>query len=275
MVRQKRKHSQSEGSATIVVGIVLLALLITGLVGVYAYFGWKAAQALDLDPVTFCPVSGPVSTTAVLLDLTEPVAKPTLGDIRNRFEGLMENVPEGGALAVFALTEHTSEIEEKLFVCNPGNGENVDPMTSNPRLAKKRWEESYRQPLDAFIEGLSNQASSVARSPIMAGIQQIELRLFNSPRATKGPKRLIVVSDMLEHTDVYSLYRDGAEFSRYQKSAARDMFRSSLQEVDVKVLFIQRLKAPVAHLDVAEFWAAWFTESRAGDFRIVRLAGAM
>lgn len=273
MARRRRRRSQSETSVGTVVGIVLLATIILALMGGYGYFRLKAAQAIALDPATYCPVGGPVSTTAVLLDLTDPVAKPTLTDIKNRFEALMAEIPEGGQLTVLALTEQTSEIEEKVSVCNPGDGKNVDPMTSNPRLARQRWEEAYRKPLDSFIEGLSNQATA-SRSPIMAGIQQIALNLFNSPRARQGSKRLIVVSDMLEHTDAYSHYREGASMGGYEASRARDMFRTPLQEVDIQLLFIQRLNAPVPQLDLVEFWAAWFQASRAQNVNVVRLVGA-
>jgi hypothetical protein len=273
MARRKRRRSKSDVNAGSIAAIIILAALIAALVGGYGYLRLQASQTVKLDPETFCPADGPVSVTAVLLDLTDPVAKPTLTDIQNRFEALMAEIPEGGQLTVFALTEQTSEIQEKVSVCNPGNGQNVDPLIANPRLAKQRWEEAYHRPLEAFVEGLSNQASA-SRSPIMAGIQQIALNLFQSPRYANMSKRLIVVSDMLEHTDAYSHYRDGASMTRYRASDAYDLFRVPLNGLDVQLLLIQRLNAPVEQLDLAEFWAAWFQANQARNVNIVRLAGA-
>lgn len=272
MARRKRRRSNSGGGIGTTVGIGALVLIIAALVGTFGYFKFKASQNVALDPETFCPIEGPVSTTAVLLDLTDPVAKPTLDDLKNRFDALMGEVPEGGKLAVFGLTEQTSEIDLKVAVCNPGDGKNVDPITSNPRLAHQRWEDAYRQPLGAFIEGLSNEASA-SYSPIMAGIQQIALTEFNS-RREGGGRRLIVVSDMLEHTDVFSHYREGTSMAAYEAGPADDMFRTDLQGVSVTVMLIQRLNPPASPVQLSDFWTRWFGDYKAELNNVVRLAGA-
>jgi len=257
------------------VAIVALVLAIAGIVATFGYFKWKAGSSVSLDANSFCPVTGPVSATVVLLDLTDPVTRPTLQDIENKFEELIQSVPVGGLLSIYGLTERTGEIIKKYSACNPGEGTDVDPIIANARLVQKRWESGYRKPFQEFIEGLSNKKSA-SHSPIMAGIQQVSLLVFNAPQIIGGQMRLIVVSDMIENTDVYSHYRLGATYDDFLKSPAFNMFRTNLNNVEVTILFIQRLKSPVKSKQLIGFWADWFLSNgvRRPDFRAIRLVGA-
>jgi hypothetical protein len=268
----KRRHRRSGGGTAATAGIAILAIVIAALLGGLGYFKWQASQHVALDPKTYCPVTGPGSATAVLLDLTDAISATTLQDLKNRFQDLVPTIPEGGLLAIYGLTEHPGELIRLFDACNPGDGSNVDPITSNPKLARQRWEEGYHRPFDRFMSDLGTHGPA-ARSPIMAGIQQIKLTLFDSQQARNIDKRLVVVSDMIEHTDVYSQYKSGFGYDAFERSRARDMFRTSLKDVPVTVLFIPRLKLASDPADRADFWAKWFQVSGAADVKIVRLEG--
>lgn len=273
MARSRRKRRGNSGGS--ITTIALLSAVIIGLGATYGFFKYKASQRVALDPETLCPVTGPVASTAVLLDLSDPVARPTLQNIVNELAKLIPAIPQGGQLVVYALTETASTIEQKFGGCSPGDGSAVDPIIANPRQAQEQWELGWRKPLDAFIESIDNTVSG-SRSPIMAGIQQADLQLFHASSAPTGPKSLVIISDMVEHTDAFSMFKSGADFAVFEKSPARRMFAADLRDINVTLLLVRRLKSPVKENDLLAFWTAWFAENGVGDrqMRVVPLAGA-
>jgi hypothetical protein len=268
----KRKPKARGGNRSTIFGIIALAGLILVILGGFGYFKWVASQRIALDQKTNCPVTGPTTATAVLLDLTDTISATTLQDLRNRFEAAIDEVPRGGLIAIYGLTVSTGKLDELYSACNPGDGTDVDPLTSNPRLARERWEDGYRQPLEKLMNGIGGGASA-SRSPIMAGIQKIKLTFFDSPENKFLKKNLVIVSDMIEHTDVYSQYQSGFDYSDYERSPARDMFRTSLADVSTKIFYISRAKAPSKSPIILEFWKIWFDNREVPNLEISRLEG--
>jgi hypothetical protein len=252
-------------------GIAALGVVIILSVGAFSYYKWIASHKVALDPHTNCPVTGPVSVTAVLLDSSDPISQATLDDLRNNFNKMAFGTPQGGLISIYALTERAGQLRPLFAACNPGDGSDTDPITSNPRLAKQRWEDGYRKPFGEFEKGL-DKSETAARSPIMAAIQQIELTFFDRYESTLE-KNLVIASDMIEYTDAYSQYKSGASYAAFQRSLAKDMYRTSLSGVAVTVLYIQRRNAPAKPTEHCEFWARWFLENKAADAKFIRLEG--
>ena len=69
MARRRRKSARGSGAA-VIVGITAIAALIIVAVAAFSYYKWIASHKVALDPHTNCPVTGPVSATAVLLDVS-------------------------------------------------------------------------------------------------------------------------------------------------------------------------------------------------------------
>src|SRR5262249_58265860 len=81
--------------------------------------------------------------------------------------------------------------------CNPGDGSGLSEYTANPLLAKKRWMDGFREPLDEALQiGLRPLPGKT--SPIMATVQRIAVERFTGRAAEEIPKSLILIPDMLE-----------------------------------------------------------------------------
>ena len=252
-------------------GITALAAVIILSVAAFSYYKLSASQKVALDPQNKCPVTGPVSATAVLLDVSVAISRATLEDLRNNFNKLADGIPQGGLISIYALTENAGQLRLLFAKCNPGDGSDADAITSNPRLAKQRWVEGYRKPFDEFEKEIG-KSEPTTRNPIMAAIQQIELSFFDA-YPPEMEKQLVIASDMTEYTYAYSQYKWGASYAAFQRSSARDMYRTSLRGVTVTVFYIQRWNAPAKPAEHNEFWARWFVENRAADERFIRLEG--
>ncbi|NKJ34501.1 hypothetical protein [Rhizobium sp. SG570] len=270
MARRKRR-SRRGGSAGLIIATVCLAVLSLGIVGAYGWLRYKASGNVAVDQASLCPVDGPKAETAILLDVTDPISDTTALDLRNQFQKIVAEVPIGGAVDIYALTEKEGELIQTFHGCNPGSGANVDEWTSNPRLAQARWEKGFQKPL-ADIAGKLNVGESGMQSPIMAAIQKINLEVFAG--APGGmPKRLFVASDMIEHTTAFSNYRDGASYQKFLHSPANDRFRTSLDGVAVKILAFQRPNMKFSMEDLANFWAQWIKDNNGHFDGFVRLEG--
>jgi hypothetical protein len=271
LAQRRRRSRRGGGSTGTIVATVILVILSIGIVGAFGWLKYRASSSVEVDKASLCPVSGPVSETAILLDVTDPISDTTALDLKNQFQRIVTDIPVGGALDVYALTEQEGALTQTFHGCNPGSGATVDEWTSNPRLAQARWEKGFAQPLQD-LAGKLTTGSAGNQSPIMAGIQKINLQAFANVPSGK-PKQLFIASDMIEHTPEFSNYRDGVSFATFQQSAARDKFRTSLDGVTVKVLAFQRPNMKFAIKDLAEFWSQWI-DSNGGFFDgFVRLEG--
>ena len=269
MARRRPKRARS--GAAVIFGITALATVIILSVAAFSYYKWIASHRVALDPHTNCPVTGPVSATAVLIDVSVAISRATLEDLRNKFDALAAGIPKGGLISIYGLTSRAGDLRHLFTGCNPGDGSDADPITSNPRQAKQRWEEGYQKPFDEFGKAIGT-GKPTTRNPIMAAIQQIKLTFFDAyPAAVE--KNLVVTSDMIEYTNAYSQYVYGADYAAFQRSPAKDMYRTSMDGVKVTVFYIHRYYVPAKTAEHCEFWARWFSDNGAADAKFIRLEG--
>lgn len=271
MARSRRRRRGSTGSLAPVIGAVAIGLASLAIVGAFGWMKYRASGAVAVDAASLCPVTGPVSQAVMLLDITDPVSETTALDLKNQFERAVNAVPVGGAIDIYTLTEKEGRIERTFHGCNPGSGENADVWTSNPRLIQDRWERGFRRPLDEIAGRLASGKPAEA-SPIMAAIQRINLDVFAKMPAG-AQKTLVIASDMIEHTPAFSVYRDGLSYETFEKSPAREKFRTSLDGISVRILAFQRTGLKAGPEEVAAFWNRWITANHGYFESFVRLEG--
>lgn len=253
MARRRRK-SRGGPSVAAMLGISGLVVFIAAAVAVFILLKLKAGAATRLD-ADLCPVDGPQSVTAVLLDVTDPISDITKVDLKRQFQRAVAEVEPGGLIEVYALTSEEGKLKKTFRGCNPGNGEQADIWTTNPKKIQERWKRGFDDPLKE-VERDIGESAAASSSPIMAGIQRIVIESLDSLASEGKAKTLYVASDMIEHTSSFSIYKSGADYAAFQKSAAQDRFRTPLDGIGVQFLFFQRdTNKPMAELP--DFWAAW------------------
>jgi hypothetical protein len=263
-----RKGGFSTGALVATTGLSLVAL---GMIGAFGWLKYQATSTVSLDKVSLCPTTGPTSETAILLDVTDPISETTAIDLKNQFQRIVTGVPVGGAIDIYALTEKEGQLERTFHGCNPGSADLANAWTTNPRLVQSRWEKGFQKPLDE-IAGKLGSGTSGAFSPIMAGIQRINLEAFQALPATV-PKTLYIASDMIEHTPAFSSYRDGMSLERFEASPARSRFRTALDGVTVNILAFQRPGLKFGTEEVAGFWKSWIDANNGAFGSFTRLEG--
>src|SRR2546426_6186918 len=242
-VRGRRARRQ-----TIIASLLLLAVLgAAGGIGL-----WKFSRPAGPSAI-LCPHDGPKAHVALLVDKTDPLSftqgKAFASLLRTYSAG--RRVREGELLSVFVLGEDFRDTAEPLFEkCHPGDGSDKNPLTENPELWRKRYQEQFEKPI-LELERLLKTEKPAARSPIMEMVQLVGLNF--QKHDVRGPKRLVIVSDMLHNTPTYSMYSDPIDLEWLRKRPVFQRLRAKLPGVDVEILLLMN-RPDVQNRGLIRFW---------------------
>jgi hypothetical protein len=264
--RTPRRRSSTPGDLSKhLVGGVLTTLAL-GVLATGAYVYATLARPPTLDHTTLCPVNGPQSETVVLLDSTDAIPEIAKHEIRTTLIDMAETLPQYELLEIRLLDPKSAGGRMIFSKCNPGDGSNLSEYTANPRLAKQRWMDGFREPLDEAMEAGFRPAPGKT-SPIMETIQQIAVDRFTGRNVEDIPKTLVVISDMLEHGPDYSQYSGDLSYDRFKGSSAYRKVRTDLHGAAVEIYYIQRATGrPISSVDHIRFWAEWVRDNN-GRFK--------
>ncbi|MGN6490107.1 MAG: hypothetical protein ACTHLT_20095 [Devosia sp.] len=269
MARRRRRSGSGVGGqvAAIVVVLVLIFAVSGGLI--YLYLD-ASSRHVPIDPESLCPETGITAQTVVLLDTTDALAPVTRSQVLNQLSDVVAELPRGGLLELRVLNQDPGRTERLVHLCNPGDGADLNGLTANPELAKKRWREKFEAPvaakLDAAVAGGEQNAS-----PIMAALQQIAAEQLSKESQRSIPTRIVVVSDMLEHTQFYSMFRDGIDYQGFvAKAGAR--YLTDFAGARVDIWLVQRDRPDIDATALAEFWLRWIDAGH-GTGTVSRLPG--
>lgn len=271
---RRRSSPRSRGVASetgkyMLAAVLMLFALSAG--GVLVYYSITVKSPPRLDQTSYCPLDGPQSILVILIDTSDPLPDPAAKEVKTNLFDTADTLEPYGLLEIRVLdaggTGHV------IFSrCNPGDGADLNEFTGNPAMARKRWKEAFRTPLETVLEhGLEPTPSKI--SPIMRTIQNIAIERFAGRANESKRKRLVVVSDLLEHTADYSQYNGNLSFDRYRKSSAFLKFRTDLHEAEITFLMIQRKAMRGNSADLIRFWRDWVTDNNARFKLAIKLQG--
>lgn len=256
---------------------VAVALLVAFVVGALVLFVALWEEPVVRDQETNCPVDGPTAVTAIYVDTTDRVGTVSRADILTRLDAVVADTqPDEMVVAYSSAPIRTSgdPIEPLLTRCNPGDPESASPITSNPRLIRQRLADEFREPLDQVF-GRTLDASPANASPLMENVQAISVMLFSRRQYADLPKHLVVVSDLMQHTENLSFYGEVPDYAAFARTAARSALDSDIRRVRVTVFLVQRETQRDIGGDqpLREFWDAWIADQGGRIERFVRISG--
>lgn len=264
------KAYRAEGEVSTIVKVIvgLGFLVLLAVVGVVvAIYVSKVNEIAELDPVTFCPKSGATAVTSVLVDRTDGINDVQAEALEALFMTWIQKVPEHGAFRIYEVSGDGMR-DPVVDVCNPGDVENVSALTGNKRLTRERYEEKFKGPIEAMIAGMRSDAEAQS-SPIMESVQAIAVRDFSAGRA-KEERRLIIVSDLMQHTDGLSLYKAPPDIQDFRKSIEGQKIESDLAGIETTIYLLHSSSAKQTG-NVVQFWLDWLMFQRAdlqGQFKV-------
>jgi hypothetical protein len=246
------------------------------LVAVVAAMVWLFTDAKQSNPAlaseTLCPVSGPTAVTAVVVDATDPASKVTQAAIRARVLAAAEALPRFGRMEVYAAGADEAQLLRPLFAkCNPGRSTDVSQLNASPERVQRIYDEQFDRPLRAALQGVLDVPPS-ASSPILEGVQAVTVSAF-PPKVEELPRRLILISDLIQNSPAYSMY--GGPLDERAADTAGEAIPAQLEGVDVQLLMIRRAAQDTLQTspEFVDFWEGWFSAAGARVSRAGPLPG--
>ena len=211
------------------------------------------------DGKTLCPTKRPPSEiTVVLLDVSSRFSSPQRLQLENQLARLRDSIPRFGLIEVYTVGHRRWRLAAPYdHLCNPGTGAELNQMYQNPQLARKKWD-GFATKLKKDID---QQMSSrpMKTSPIFEAIQSTALRTFGKPEYDGLPKRLVIVSDLMQHVPRgLSMYKGVPAFDTFKKSDYFARVRSDLKGVSVLVYYLVRPDVKQQDRKHIDFWDDYF-----------------
>ena len=220
-------------------GVVLIAcvLAIVTTLGFFGYDRQNREQAFD--SATLCPIAGSPVYIAVVFDKTDAYNSVQQRFLKRYFSDFKMKLQPGTRIALYVIDDRRRDIITPDFeVCAPRTGNDANALYENPKLIKQRWLARFEKPLDQAIEGYM-QPGTADISPILEILQVVSLSAFPI-ESTGTVKKIILVSDMLQHTSEWSHYRNQMDFTALEQTAYFQRIRTDLQGAEVQILYVRR-----------------------------------
>jgi hypothetical protein len=243
--------------------------------GLYAK---SESMRTPVDLETLCPRNAPPSAVVVvLLDMSDRMSMPQKLEVRNALDRIVrDEIPKHGLVEVYAVGRIGEPVIKPAFhLCNPGSGMDLSPFYQNPELARSRWEEKFKQRLDAELLRQFGEPDS-RHSPIFEAIQATALRTFGNPRHDGVAKRLVIVSDLLQHVPgKASHYGSIPEFTKFKNDPYFNEVRTDLRGIAVTALYLLRLNARETQgRQHITFWEQYFAAQGGSMEAVTSIYGA-
>jgi hypothetical protein len=217
------------------------------------------SAAVPTDAATLCPTKRPPSEIVIiLLDVSDKFSEPQRLQIQNHLARIRDSVPRFGLVEVYTVDRLRRRLTEPVsHLCNPGTGADLNRIYQNPELAKKKWEGFATKLTGDINRQISSPA--LATSPIFEAIQATAVRTFGKPEYDRLPKRLVIVSDLLQNVPAeLSMYRGVPSFESFERTPYYSRVRSDLKDVSVLVYYLVRPSVANQDRRHIAFWDAYF-----------------
>jgi hypothetical protein len=257
MIRSRKKQKK-KGSGPFP---LIIITLVVGLFATLFYQYFELTQnEIKLDSNN-CRVDGLFPRdTVILLDATDALSDSQLVGVGNRMELIVREGIMHERFTIYALEDDPDRFKSSRTLCNKGDGQQK-PWLLRAKKTLRDWRVEFRDPMLNSVKGLASVTPSTS-SPIMEMIKFVGLRTFALSKSSD--KRLILVSDMVEHTDSYSQYRDRKlDFENLSKSPYFREMRPRLNDVMIDLLYIERpaLSDIQGSDHVTKFWRPFVRRS--------------
>jgi len=276
---QRRPNRRDKQASQVRKAIAVLAFVCVVVAGIgYAYFA-ASKNIRPTDSLTFCPTDdkGPNSVTAILIDRTDPFNLTQQTAIRDRLNDVKDHMSRYDMVEIYSVEPtQTKLLKPEFSMCSPGRGEDASDWTSNRHLIEERWKNMFDAPLqNLFNSILSTETAQI--SPIMESIQSIAVTRLGSRKlaSEKIPRRLIIVSDLIQYVKDYSqYYRNPRSFDQFRDTPYYQSVRADLSDINVEIWYVRRQKTLVfqgeKHVD---FWRDYLSDQGASVDKVWYVPG--
>ncbi|WP_031434259.1 hypothetical protein [Methylomarinum vadi] len=237
MARYRSRQQRTQLKNLLGCSLIIAVLAVVAALGYFWYDRQSRQQGFDA--ATLCPMQGSPAYVAVVFDKTDAYNLVQQRFLKRYFAHFKAQLQAGTHIALYVIDDREREVIAPDFeVCAPRSSEDANAWYENPKLIRQRWLERFEQPLDRVIAGFM-QPGNADYSPIMEILQVVSLSAF-PPAAKSAKKKIVIVSDMLQHTPEWSHYRGQMDFAKLRDTPYFQRIRTDLQGAEVEILYVRR-----------------------------------
>jgi hypothetical protein len=211
----------------------------------------------------------------ILFDRTDPINEKQKLYLQNKLDGFIQSTQRFEEIDTYSLESQGDNVVKPLLrLCDPGKGTDTNSLTGNPKLMQERWERQFDVPLLDMLRALREGGSSKT-SAIFEAIQSVSLQSFQNPNLPMdAPRRLIIISDLLQFTKKLDFYKEDLDYQRFEHSPEARRLHTNLDGVSVEILFIPRARSDGINR-LLDFWTNWFVGqgARKDSFKVLWVEG--
>lgn len=253
MARKRRRRRGKNTFGKNVFGFLLIGV---GLSAFFAlgYFAFVESQKPGYDPESLCPEDGVRRHLAILVDTTDPISMTQLQAARQLILKKIDSAKPGTRVS-FSTVSPDRVIRSSAFytMCKPQSEEDANFWTQNAKLIQEQYDEGFISPVRENLNSLL-MAEGASSSPIMESLQEF-ITSIPGFLTDDAPKELVMLSDLIQHTDAHSFYR-GLSWESFEKTGGRSRLSRNFSGAKVTVLRVPNSVANVSIVD--DFWVRYF-----------------
>ena len=237
----------------------MIAAMLTGVFGLFALVAFSQPPAVMAETSCRMDRRDPAHTI-LLIDQSDPFNPNDMDWVRELVNEEARGLPKYGKLTVMTPNAADPYTPKVLYTaCSPGSAEAANPITQNPKMIEQSWQKKFYQPLVGTVEDAlmdKNQPSS----PLSEALYSISDRADFQPQ--QAGRRVVMVSDLMQHSDGFSFYRKGADYDAYLETKLAET-QPKLEGVDVVARVVPRQIYDLPIADVKGFWRHYFHDAGA------------
>lgn len=225
------------------------------------------AEAFDLfghprdDETYCCQKHRPARVTAIIVDTTDRVEGISNEDILRSLDDFVRRSAPEEMVVVYQMPKVSGEIAKKqIAVCYPSR----ISLWMRLFMSRKEVEEvqGMRERFSADLKQVFQYLiddEEAELSLIMETIQAVSVDVFARQDYAEIPKRLVLISDLMQNSKCLNLYSHSLDYSTFSETACAEALRTKLDDAQVKVFFVRRS----AHSELGstvpltDFWGSW------------------
>lgn len=262
MTVRNRKYKKENDHSNAISFLFFLAAIIIFVGFIYLNYSTTEKKS-KIDTDTSCLIKSK-NVVAVLFDDTDPIDYTEQNDATNFLNTVADGLPRYAKISLYTVSSYNNKKIKPFFeICNPGSEKEASSLTENTKLVRAKHKK-YKEILKNKIQELFTETSK-EKSPIMEMSKFVVVDAFkNMEQVPDRSMNLIVLSDFLQNSDDFSLFKNGKSmsFQDYKKTFHWKKVKTNMNGIDVTRLQFVR-KSTKQNDKLEDFWLNFYKNQQA------------
>ncbi len=261
----RRRPAEARRRADTRRAIFILAGAAVAILGVVAALFLSRTQPLDAESGCVLGRLIPPEHTVVLIDQTDPLTARQIAYVKAVILAEYDRLRPQGKLTIRSIGANSDTDANAFARCRVRRGSEVSGLASNPEMIEGAFRRTVGDALNAYLNSLRTVPTS-PRSPILEAAAQAQDAPDFGP--TVAARRLVIVSDMAQNSDLDSEYH-GPGSGLALSARAQDTLGRDMKGVVVRIHYVRRPALDAIQTpEQRAFWTDWFRDQGATSVKL-------